>query len=327
MFNPQDNVTFDDNNPSNTAGNYSVTLNTTVSPGSVTVNNSLGNYTISGTGTIGGTGSLTKSGTGMLTLSTANNYSGGTIVTAGKLLIEPTSSTTSALPTGALSISGNGIVQLADNVTAGTPFGHQQREPHIAVAQRQRHAGHRQQSDHHRLQQPRDRPDRFDRRVDRKRLLTKPGRSSQIISSDIAADDAASGCSMASVTPTAPMGWSPGLPSGEIEIMFTLLGDANLDGQVNAEDFTPFSANVGKNGSWDDGDFNYDGTVNSEDFTPFSADLGQSATLAAASRHIGVSGWHQSGERAGTGIDGCPDIGSSAESQIRSADRTANAQT
>ena len=83
-----------------------MTLNTTVSPGSVTVNNSLGNYSISGTGTIGGTGSLTKSGTGTLTLSTANTYSGGTIVTAGRLLIEPTSPTTSALPTGALSISG-----------------------------------------------------------------------------------------------------------------------------------------------------------------------------------------------------------------------------
>ena len=73
-----------------------------------------------------------------------------------------------------------------------------------------------------------------------------------------------------------------GLPSGEIEIMFTLLGDANLDGIVNSEDFTPFSANVGKNGGWDKGDFNYDGTVNSEDFTPFSANLGKSATLAAA---------------------------------------------
>ena len=73
-----------------------------------------------------------------------------------------------------------------------------------------------------------------------------------------------------------------GLPSGEIEIMFTLLGDANLDGTVNAEDFTPFSHNLGQAGRrWDDGDFNYDGTVNAEDFTPFSANLGKSATLAA----------------------------------------------
>ena len=94
---------------------------------------------------------------------------------------------------------------------------------------------------------------------------------------------------MASVTPTALMARSPGLPSGEIEIMFTLLGDANLDGIVNSEDFTPFSANVGKNGSWDQGDFNYDGTVNSEDFTPFSADLNQSATLAASENGVLLS--------------------------------------
>ena len=63
--------------------------------------------------------------------------------------------------------------------------------------------------------------------------------------------------------------------------MFTLLGDANLDGTVNSEDFTPFSHNLGQSGmTWDDGDFNYDGTVNAEDFTPFSHNLNQSAVLA-----------------------------------------------
>src|SRR6202034_2242871 len=66
------------------------------------------------------------------------------------------------------------------------------------------------------------------------------------------------------------------LPSGEIKIMFTLLGDANLDGTVNSEDFTLFSHNLGQSGMmWDDGDFNYDGTVNSEDFTFLSENLGQ----------------------------------------------------
>ncbi len=103
----------------------------------------------------------------------------------------------------------------------------------------------------------------------------------QIISSAIAADDAASGLSYGIGYADGADGVVAGLPSGEIEIMFTLLGDANLDGTVNAEDFTPFSANVGKDGSWDQGDFNYDGTINSEDFTPFSANLGKSATLAA----------------------------------------------
>src|SRR6202034_2383177 len=132
VFHAQDNVTFNDSNGS-ASGRYSVTLNTLVSPGSVTVNNTTGNYSISGAGTIGGTGSLTKSGTGTLTLSTPNAYSGGTVVTAGKLVIGqagtnatfsgPTltsANTLTALPTGPLSISGNGIVQLADGVTNQT---------------------------------------------------------------------------------------------------------------------------------------------------------------------------------------------------------------
>ncbi len=288
VFNSQDNVTFDDNNPSNTSANYSVTLNTTVSPGSVTVNNSLGNYSISGTGTIGGTGSLTKSGSGTLTLSTANAYSGGTIVTAGKVLIEPTSPTTSALPTGALSISGNGIVQLADNVSAGTPLG----TSNVNLTSLSLTGNGTLDIGNNRVI------------IDYSSPATDPIASiaawiengfydlagPQIISSDIAADDAASGLSYGIGYADGADGLVAGLPSGEIEIMFTLLGDANLDGTVNSEDFTPFSANVGKNGSWDDGDFNYDGTVNSEDFTPFSADLGKSATLAAAAGTLESAG-------------------------------------
>jgi chitinase len=72
------------------------------------------------------------------------------------------------------------------------------------------------------------------------------------------------------------------LPSGTIKVMYTLLGDANLDGTVNTEDFTLFSEHLGQSGMmWDDGDFNYDGTVNTEDFTLLSQNLGQSASLAA----------------------------------------------
>jgi fibronectin-binding autotransporter adhesin len=103
----------------------------------------------------------------------------------------------------------------------------------------------------------------------------------QIISSDIAADDVASGLSYGIGYADGADGTVAGLPSGEIEIMFTLLGDANLDGTVNSEDFTPFSQNLGQNGGWDQGDFNYDGTVNAEDFSPFSHNLGQTATLAS----------------------------------------------
>jgi fibronectin-binding autotransporter adhesin len=104
----------------------------------------------------------------------------------------------------------------------------------------------------------------------------------QIISSDIAADDAASGLSYGIGYADGADGIVAGLPSGEIEIMFTLLGDANLDGTVNTEDFTQFSTNLGQSGKmWDDGDFNYDGTVNTEDFTLFSHNLGESDSLAS----------------------------------------------
>jgi autotransporter-associated beta strand protein len=58
-----------------------------------------------------------------------------------------------------------------------------------------------------------------------------------------------------------------GLSSGTIEVRFTLLGDANLDGKVNGADFAILAANFNKavNG-WDQGDFNFDGKVNGADF-------------------------------------------------------------
>jgi Dockerin type I domain len=107
--------------------------------------------------------------------------------------------------------------------------------------------------------------------------------SAAIISSAIAADDAASGLSYGiGYADSADPGNPAGLAPDTIEIMFTLLGDANLDGTVNSEDFTLFSEHLGQSGqTWDDGDFNYDGTVNTEDFTLFSQNLGQSASLAA----------------------------------------------
>jgi chitinase len=81
---------------------------------------------------------------------------------------------------------------------------------------------------------------------------------------------------------SADLGNPANLPSGTIKVMYTLLGDVNLDGTVNSEDFTQFSQHVGQSGvMWDDGDFNYDGTVNSEDFTLLSQNLNQAVTQSA----------------------------------------------
>lgn len=84
-----------------------VTLNTTVTPASVTANGSAKNYIITGSGAIAGTAALVKDGTGVLTLTGANTYSGGTTVNAGQLDLNygGNSPANSAIGTGPLTIN------------------------------------------------------------------------------------------------------------------------------------------------------------------------------------------------------------------------------
>jgi dockerin type I repeat protein len=68
-------------------------------------------------------------------------------------------------------------------------------------------------------------------------------------------------------------------------IAYTWLGDANLDGKVNALDFNRLATNFGKTpGSdvWTQGDFNYDGNVNTLDFTFLASNFNQPAISSAA---------------------------------------------
>lgn len=76
-----DNVTFDD-----TSLQTNVNLVGTLLPAGVTVN-STHNYTFAGTGRITGNTGLTNLGTGTLYLQTSNDYTGTTVVSAGKLVI------------------------------------------------------------------------------------------------------------------------------------------------------------------------------------------------------------------------------------------------
>jgi hypothetical protein len=73
-----------------------------------------------------------------------------------------------------------------------------------------------------------------------------------------------------------------GLTSGEIEIAYTLYGDANLDFKVNGTDFNLMSTHFNQSGaSWDEGDFNYDGNVNGSDFVLLSGNFNQAASQSA----------------------------------------------
>ena len=107
-----DAVTFDDSGTGGGAAR-AVTLNTLVTPGSVSFNNSTSTpYTISGTGAIGGATSLTKSGTGVVTLSNSNSYTGATTVSEGTLKV------TGSIGSSAVTVNGTGTV-LASG-TSGT---------------------------------------------------------------------------------------------------------------------------------------------------------------------------------------------------------------
>ena len=109
-FVTNDAVQFDDT----ATGTTTVNLTANVSTANVSFNNSTKNYTIQSAGAFGITaGTVLKSGTGAVTLSTTNTYAGGTNLNAGTLNLN----NASALGTGVLIINGGTL----DN-TSGAPL-------------------------------------------------------------------------------------------------------------------------------------------------------------------------------------------------------------
>jgi hypothetical protein len=244
-------------------GNHSITTSVILNSNTIaTVANS--NNTFKFTGAISGNGGLTVAGSGAVTLTGSNSYLGATNV-SGTLDVAAASS----LPTTtSLSIQSGGMVQFAAGIGTVTisslsilgsgsldignneliidyPFGS---DPIASIAEMLKtgYAGGQ---------------------------WSGPG----IISSDISSNP---GYSLGYAD--GADGIVAGLEPGQIEIKFTLIGDANLDGAVNAEDFTAFSENIGQTGRhWDQGDFNFDGTVNAEDFTLMAENFGQTAGQGA----------------------------------------------
>ena len=82
MFVTNDVVTFNDEGT-----NTTVNIVEEVQPASVVFNNNSKNFTIDGTGSIIGTGSLTKKGTGTLTINNVNKFTGGSFIEGGKLIV------------------------------------------------------------------------------------------------------------------------------------------------------------------------------------------------------------------------------------------------
>jgi fibronectin-binding autotransporter adhesin len=106
-----DNVVFDD-----TAATATVNLNVGVTPSSVTFDNSSSNYVVTGGGAITGPGGLTINGLGTVTLSTANSYTGPTVVNHGSLYLgttgaSPNNAIYGGVTPGQLVLGGGGVFQ------------------------------------------------------------------------------------------------------------------------------------------------------------------------------------------------------------------------
>jgi autotransporter-associated beta strand protein len=88
-----------------------------VALGAATLTTGTDNTSTTFSGTISGTGGLTKIGSGTLALSGANTYSGGTTLAAGTLTL----ANNQALGTGALTTTGS-VVAYANGVTIANPI-------------------------------------------------------------------------------------------------------------------------------------------------------------------------------------------------------------
>jgi autotransporter-associated beta strand protein len=256
-------VVFNDSNGG--AADYAVTLNTTVLPGSVTVNNSSNNYTISGTGRIAGGGSLSKSGADTLTLDTVNTYSGGTNVSAGKLIV----GVNGALPSGAVNITG-GTLQLGTSTGGETITS-------LAISG----SGKFDVNNDHLTINYSGGADP----ISSVAALLSSGYASGtwngngIMSTAAATNSASYALGYAD---SADSGNPAGLAANTIKIQYTLLGDADLNGTVNGIDFGILAANFNKTVSrWDQGDFDYNNIVNGIDFTKLAANFNEAASGAS----------------------------------------------
>jgi filamentous hemagglutinin len=110
-----------------------------------------------------------------------------------------------------------------------------------------------------------------------------------------------------------------GVPSGEIEIMPTLAGDAKMQGNVVFGDFQLLSQYFGQpNTSWDEGNFSYGSTTNFGDFQLLSQNFGQSASGLTSGEIASINGFAaQYGEKlestgAGFTLVSVPEPGSCA---------------
>jgi autotransporter-associated beta strand protein len=232
-------------------------------------------------------------GIGTLAISTANTYSGGTFVNAGTLLINPTASpgTNSALPSGgSVSITGGAVLKLAPDVTSASPGSGPAVTSSVTISSLSITG-----------------TGVFD--VNNNHIIITGDPVSTIYtylqngyngghwngtgSGSFGAIDTSASLTVNGLQyglgfaeggdVNAPLG----LAAGQIEVSYTLLGDAKLEGTVNGPDLSILAANFNQSfTAWDQGDFQYDGIVNGPDLAELAANYNQGDSGAASAGDV-----------------------------------------
>jgi autotransporter-associated beta strand protein len=223
-------------------------------------------------GNVSGAGSLTVSGGGTVVLSGINTYSGGTAVNSGLLLIDQAS----ALPNAAGLTIGNdsttATVQLASgsgrstvsSLTINTGSTLDVTNNTFVV----QYGGGTDPA-----------------ATIRSELISgfNPGAPGRWAGTGITS-------SLAAANPTSfSVGYADGdnpadaantgVPAGEVEIKYTVAGDANLSGGVDLSDLVIIASDFGQTGAdWAEGDVNYDGNVDLSDLVIVASNFGASLT-------------------------------------------------
>lgn len=124
-FLASDNVVFNDS--ATGAGPILVDIDlANVSPSNTTFDNSTKDYVLNSSGSFGiAAGSLTKDGTGTLTVNSENTYAGNTLINAGTFSLGDGGTTGSLSPASAITVASGAtfVVNQSDTVTQGTHFG------------------------------------------------------------------------------------------------------------------------------------------------------------------------------------------------------------
>jgi autotransporter-associated beta strand protein len=229
------------------------------------------NSAVAGSQTTIGAGSVTKIGAGTLTLSGNQTYAGATVVNNGRLVLQGSHTTGSAvrvagsgslqvasdgtslrvIKTAGVSVGGTGKLDLTNNkliVTggaAGSTFNGTAYQGTVGLIQ----AGYANGA------------------------WTGVG----IVTSEpdaLAGVTALGSADAGAVNRNTFAGQS--VTAGDLLVMYTYAGDADLNGKLDGDDYVRLDQGFGNNSTgWSNGDFNYDGKINGDDYFILDGNLGR----------------------------------------------------